>query len=146
MTSPKLRAGELGRIQIVTLPSGRIQARALRVNEVGKLRRVKASGDTEDEATRARRTNADLIRNDTGGPTLPNDATIAEACAVFLHDKAHSGTVEDSTMEKYEASVHNVVVPTCGELLLRDFTVRRCNRILADIRERLSPSTRSILD
>jgi integrase len=140
VTRPKLRAGELGRIQIVTLPSGRIQARALMVDELGKLRRVKASGDTEDEATRALRTNADLIRNDTGGPTLRSDATIAEACAVFLHDKARSGTVEDSTMETYEASVHNVIVPTCGELLLRDFTVRRCNRILADIRERLSLS------
>lgn len=140
MTRPKLRAGELGKIQIVTLPSGRIQARALMADELGKLRRVKASGDTEDEATRALRTNADLIRNDTGGPTLRSDATIAEACAVFLHDQARSGTVEDSTMETYEASVHNVIVPTCGELLLRDFTVRRCNRILADIRERSSLS------
>lgn len=83
MTRPKLRAGELGRIQIVTLPSGRIQARALMVDELEKLRRVKASGDTEDEAIRALRTNADLIRSDTGGPTLRSDATIAEACAVF---------------------------------------------------------------
>ena len=41
-------------------------------------------------------------------------------------------------MEAYEASVSNVVTPTCGDLLLRDFTVRRCNRILADNREQRS--------
>jgi hypothetical protein len=53
----------------VPLPSGRIQARALMTDELKNLRRVKANGTTEDEATRALRTNANHIRNDTGGPT-----------------------------------------------------------------------------
>ena len=140
MTRPKLRAGELGTIQTLALPSGRCQARALMADELGNIRRVKASGETEDEATRALLAKADVIRNDTGGPTLGRDATIAEACVVFLFDKAHSGTVEDSTMEAYEDSVRYIIVPTCGDLLLRDFTVRRCNRILAEIRESKSLS------
>jgi|GEM_PF-3407586 len=35
MTRERLRAGELGRIQTLVLPSGRIQARALFCDELG---------------------------------------------------------------------------------------------------------------
>ncbi len=138
MARQKLRAGQLGTVQTITLPSGRIQARARLCDEVGKLHQLKASGTTEALAETALWEKADSILNDTGGPTLTKDATITEVAAVFLYDKGRSGTVEDSTMESYEASVRNVITPTCGDLLLRDFTVRRCNRILADIREQRS--------
>lgn len=140
MSRPKLRAGELGKITSIALPSGRFQARALIADELGKHHRLKATAESEEAATRALGTKADALRNDTGGPTLAQDATIAEACVVFLHDKVHSGVVEESTMETYQATVHNVIIPTCGDLLLRDFTVRRCNRILAEIRENRSLS------
>lgn len=140
MTRPKLRAGQLGTIQTIELPSGRFQARALLADELGKTQRVKASGETKDEATAALRAKVESIRTETGGPTIGRDSTIAQACMVFLHDKAHSGTVEESTLDVYESTIRNVIVPTCGELMLRDFTVRRCNRILADIRESRSLS------
>lgn len=140
MGRAKLRAGELGQVQILDLPSGRIQARALFADELGALHRLKASGDTEDTARSALLARADLAREVSGGPALGPDATIAEACAVFLYDKEHSDTVEDSTMEAYEQSVRQVIAPTCGSLLLRDFTVRRCNRILADIHQQRSLS------
>ncbi len=138
MARQKLRAGQLGTVQTITLPSGRIQARARLCDEVGRLHPLKASGTTAALAEAALREKADAILNDTGGPTLTKDATITEVAAVFLYDKGRSGTVEDSTMESYEASVRNIITPTCGDLLLRDFTVRRCNRILADIREQRS--------
>lgn len=140
MTRPKLRAGQLGAVQTIELPSGRFQARALLADELGKTQRVKASGETEDEATAALRAKAEAIRTATGGPTISPDSIIAQACIVFLHDKTHSGTVEDSTLDVYEATIRNVIVPTCGELMLRDFTVRRCNRILAGILESRSLS------
>lgn len=138
MARQKLRAGELGTIQVITLPNGRFQARARLCDEVGKLHQLKTSGATAALAETALREKADAVLNDSGGPTLSKDATIAEAAAMFLYDKERSGTVEDSTMEAYEASVRKVITPTCGDLLLRDFTVRRCNRILADIREQRS--------
>ena len=57
--------------------------------------------------------------------------------------------MEASTVEAYESSVANVVVPACGELLLADMTVLRCNRILQRIRgnESMSPraQVRSVL-
>jgi integrase len=78
---------------------------------------------------------ADTIRYGTDTATLTGNSTVAQACAVFLDDKRHSGTVEVSTVETYESSIINVVIPECGELLLADITVLRCNRILQHIRE-----------
>lgn len=138
MARAKLRAGELGTIRIIRLPSGRYQAQARLCDEVGKSHQVKASGTTEALAETALREKADSIRGDTGGPTLGKNATVAVVGAVFLYDKGRSGMVEDSTMEVYEQAVRCVVVPACGDLLLLDFTARRCNRILADIREKKS--------
>jgi integrase len=140
MPKPRLRAGELGVIQILTLPSGRVQARALLCDELGATQRIKASGATAEEASAALRSRAATVLHDTGGPQLGLDATVAEACAVFLQDKRRSGTVEQSTLEVYEASIRFVIVPTCGDLLLRDFTVRRCNRILTEIKTEKSLS------
>lgn len=67
-------------------------------------------------------------------------STIAEAAAVFLDDKRRSETVEVSTIETYEFSVKNVIIPECGNLLLTDLTVLRCNRILQHIRDTKSLS------
>lgn len=131
MARAKLRVGDLGTIRIIRLPSGKYQAQARLCDEVGKSHQVKASGTTEALAETALREKADSIRGDTGGLTLGKNATVAEVGAVFLYDKGRSGMVEDSTMEAYEQAVRCVVVPACGDLLLRDFTARRCNRILA---------------
>lgn len=140
MPKPRLRAGEIGGIQILTLPSGRVQARALLCDELGATQRIKASGATAEEASAALRSRAATVLHDTGGTQLGRDATVAEVCAVFLQDKRRSGTVEQSTLEVYEASIRFVIVPTCGDLLLRDFTVRRCNRILTEIKAEKSLS------
>lgn len=138
MARSKLRAGELGTIKVLQLPSGRFQARSRMCDELGELQRLKASGDTQDAAIQQLRAKADAIRNDTGGPSLSKEATISEVGRVFLYDKERSATVEPTTMEAYEQSIRNVIVPVCGDLMLRDFSVRRCNRILADIRENYS--------
>lgn len=59
---------------------------------------------------------------------------------MFLDDKRRSQTVEVSTIETYEFSVNNVIIPECGNLLLTDLTVLRCNRILQNIRDTKSLS------
>lgn len=140
MGRSKLRAGELGAISTLELPSGRVQARALLCDELGVVQRLKASASTVDEATRALLTKADAVRHATGGPHLAGDATVAQACAVFLHDKRQSGTVEESTLDAYESCIRTVIEPVCGTLMLRDLTVRRCNRVLVDIRSGMSLS------
>ena len=67
MARQKLRAGELGVVQIMTLPSGRFQARARLCDEVGKVHQLKASGTTAALAETALREKADAVLNDSGG-------------------------------------------------------------------------------
>lgn len=135
-----MRAGEVGSIRIVVLANGQIQAHARMRDEFGTLHRLKGTRASEAEARRALDEQADLLRNGLAGPSLTAYSTIAEAAVVFLDDKRRSGTVEVSTIETYEFSVSNVIIPECGDLLLTDLTVLRCNRILRHIRETKSLS------
>jgi integrase len=135
-----MRAGELGTIRIVVLANGQAQAHARMRDELGALCRLKVVRATEEEARRALGEQADEIRHGSAGPTLNAYSTVAEAAAVFLDDKRRSETVEISTIETYEFSVNNVIIPECGDLLLTDLTVLRCNRILQHIRDTKSLS------
>jgi integrase len=135
-----MRAGEVGTIRIVSLANGQIQANARMRDELGALRRLKVVRATEEDARRALDEQADLIRHGSAGPMLNPYSTIAEAAAAFLDDKRRSDTVEDSTIETYEFSVNNVIIPECGDLLLTDLTALRCNRILQHIRDTKSLS------
>jgi integrase len=144
-----MHAGELGTVRVTVLANGRVQADARMRDEAGALRRLKAVRATEPEARAALDEQADTIRYGTLGPRLTARSTLSEACAVFLAEKRSSATVEVSTLETYEFSIVNVVVPAWGSLLMTDLTVLRCNRMLANIRETRSLSasrkTRSIL-
>ena len=140
MPRRQMRAGEVGTILIVILANGQIQAHARMRDELGALRRLKVGRATEEEARRALEEQSDLVRNGSAGPTLTAYSTIAEAGVVFLDDKRRSETVEVSTIETYEFSVNNVIIPECGHLLLTDLTVLRCNRILQHIRDTKSLS------
>lgn len=134
MSRQRLRAGQLGRIRVTQMPSGRLQARALFCDEVGRQSRLKASATTAEEAEERLRAKAAELRDSTGGVELTADSTIADGCAVFLRDKAESGLVEDSTIDSYTYTVNNEIVGTCDNLLLIDLSVRRLNKILAEIR------------
>lgn len=61
MARQKLRAGELGTIQIVTLPGGRFQARARLSDELGSSTRLKASGTTRERTETALHEKADAV-------------------------------------------------------------------------------------
>jgi integrase len=135
-----MHAGEVGSIRLVVLANGQIQANARMRDESGALRRLKVVRATEGEARRALDEQCETIRHGGSGPTLGAYSTIAEAGAVFLEDKRRSQAVEVSTIETYEFSVNNVIIPECGSLLLTDLTVLRCNRILQHIRDTKSLS------
>jgi len=117
-------AGEVGTVRIVVMANGQVQAHARMRDEFGTLRRLKVMRGTEEEARWALRERADLIRHGGARPTLSANSTIAEAAAVFLDDKRTSQTVEVSTIETYEFSINNVIIPDCGDLLLTDLSGR----------------------
>ena len=144
-----MQAGELGAVRVSVRPSGQIQADARMRDEAGALRRLKVVRATEQEARAALAAEADAIRYGTLGARLNSRSTVAEACLVFLDEKRRGKSVEISTIETYEYSVANVIVPECGDLLLTELTALRCNRLLDRIRDTKSLSAarkaRSIL-
>ena len=144
-----MRAGELGTVRVSVRPNGQVQADARMRDESGALRRLKVVRASESEARQALEIEADAVRYAGLGARLNARSTVAEACAVFLDEKRRSRTVEVSTLETYEYAIANVLVPACGEMLLTDLTVMRCNRLLNRIRDTKSLSAarkaRSIL-
>lgn len=140
MPRRRMSAGEMGKVRFVVLARGQVEAHARMRDEVGELRRLKVVRGSEEDALRALEEQADQVRYGGTGPRLTESSTIAEASAVFLDDKRRSQTVEFSSVETYEFSVNNVIVPACGNLLLSDLTVLRCNRILQTIRDTKSLS------
>jgi len=140
MPRPRIAAGEMGKVNFVVLASGQVQAHARMRDEFGEMRRLKAVGPTESIARIALKEQAERIRCGGSGPMLNATSTIAQASAVFLNEKRRSQTVEFSRVETYEFSVNNVIIPVCGNLLLKDLTVLRCNRILQKIRDTKSLS------
>jgi integrase len=109
-------------------------------DEFGEMRRLKAVAPDESKACIALQEQAERIRCGDTGPMLSATSTIAQASAAFLDEKRRSRTVEFSSVETYEFSVNNVIIPVCGNLLLKDLTVMRCNRILQKIRDTKSLS------
>ncbi|WP_345802914.1 tyrosine-type recombinase/integrase [Microbacterium sp. AZCO] len=130
----------MGEIGIKVLASGRVQATARMRDEAGALCRLKATEFTEGKARLELERQAQIIRIGTAGELLSPRSTLAQACAVWLVEKERSGSVEDSTMEAYHASVNNVLVPMFGQLMLSDVTALRVNRIVQQIREEKSLS------
>jgi integrase len=135
-----MTAGEMGKVSFVVLASGQVQAHARMRDEFGELRRIKSVGSNESNARIGLEEQADRIRCGGSGRMLNATSTIAQASAVFLEEKRQSRTVEFSSVETYEFSVNNVIIPVCGNLLLKDLTVLRCNRILQKIRDTKSLS------
>jgi hypothetical protein len=138
MPRPRNPIGELGSIQFTTLADGRVRGRARIRDDSGELRRVSKSGATSEEVIASLHFAAGEIS--TGGEeTLSTQSTIQEACAVWLLEVRVSGRLTISTLESYEDTVRNIIVPACGGITLADLSVGRCNRII----QRLL-STRSI--
>lgn len=140
MPRPRLRAGEVGAVSIRVLKSGKVEATARMRDEAGALCRLKATGLTEASAISELRRQAESVRVGTTGALLGPNSTLAEACSIWLREKERSETVEDSTMEAYEASIKHVIEPMFGELMLTDVSALRVNRMLQQIREEKSLS------
>lgn len=84
MARQELRAGEIDTVQVITLLCGRFQVRARLFDELGKLNQFKASDAAEALAETELREKADVLLNDTGGPTFSKDVTIGGLGSVPL--------------------------------------------------------------
>jgi hypothetical protein len=135
MGRPRIRAGELGTIQITRLAAGSYRARVRARDDAGTLHQLVAVSTTEDAARIAVQRKAEALTTSMlAGLTGAN--TIAEAGAAWLEQvraRAIAGSLTFSTYESYETTVRCVVVPQCGGITLDALTVGRCDRIIQAI-------------
>ncbi len=137
MARPQIRAGELGRMVVAVLPSGRYRARASIRDDSGTLRRLAAVADTEDKARADFRRQA-MTMTAGGSGALSPSSSIAEAVELWLSQvltRAKAGSLAYSTYESYETTARVILVPRCGGVRLDQLTVGRCDRILQRILE-----------
>jgi hypothetical protein len=135
MGGPRIRAGELGAIQITRLAAGGYRARARARDDAGTLHQLVAVAATEDAARLAPQRKVEALSTSMfAGVTGAN--TIAEARTAWLeqvHARAIAGSLPFSTYESYETVVRCVLVPQCGGITLDALTVGRCDRIIQAI-------------
>ncbi|MBG6059694.1 integrase [Cryobacterium sp. MP_M5] len=137
MVRPQITAGELGKIDVKRLPSGRYRARASSRDDSGALNRLTVTAETEDAAR------DEVIRQATatatgGSGALSPSSTIAEAVELWLSQiltRAKAGSLAYSTYESYETTARVIIVPRCGGVRLDRLTVGRCDRVLQRILE-----------
>ena len=104
MPRPRIRAGEVGTVQITELAGGRIRARARLRDDAGELRQLKVTADTEDDARAELRRLAGQLTSGGAGP-LTGASTLAEAADAWLvqaNARADAGSLAHSTLESYE--------------------------------------------
>lgn len=130
MPRPRNKAGELGTIGYTVLANGMIRARARVRDDTGAARRISGMGATERDAEVNLRLRVEILIEDYDLGRLTPETTVAQACKAWIAEKHAAGLVEVSTVEAYEDTVKTVIIPICGELMLADLTVVRCDRII----------------
>ncbi|CAN5442026.1 site-specific integrase [soil metagenome] len=129
MPRPRNSIGDLGAIQFTTLAGGGVRGRARIRDDGGILHRVNRTAATRQEVIVLLRNAATEISTGVE-ELLRSDSTVADACAVWLVEVRTSARLAVSTLESYEDTVRNIVVPACGGITLADLSVGRCDRII----------------
>ncbi|QAB18134.1 integrase [Leucobacter muris] len=135
MGRPRIRAGEVGKIQITKLAKGKVRARARARDDAGVLHQIVAVATTEEAARIDLRRKVEALSTSSFlGLTGAN--TIAEASVSWLEQvraRAVAGSLTFSTYESYSGTVRCVLLPQCGGITLDALTVGRCDRIIQAI-------------
>ena len=135
MARPRIRAGEIGTIQITRLAKGKYRARARTRDDAGTLHQLVAVAATEEAARIDLQRKVEALSS-SAFMGLTGVNTIAEASASWLEQvkaRATAGSLTFSTYESYEATVRCVLLPQCGGITLDALTVGRCDRIIQTI-------------
>jgi hypothetical protein len=142
MGKPQLPAGELGKIDVKRLASGRFRARASTRDDGGTFHRLAAIAETEELVRAEVSRQAMALSTGRCGGRAPS-STVAHDVEAWLPQiltRAKTGSLTYSTYESYETTARLVILPRCGGVRLDRLTVGRCDRILQKILEEESIS------
>ena len=133
MGRPPLPLGTAGKTLFVSLPNGRIQARAKFRDFDGRIRLVSKAGTSRASAERALKVELAERRTPGTGSAILASTRVAELATLWL-DAPHSWST--GTERTYRSVVRNQVVPALGGLRLREVTAGTVTRAIRAIAER----------
>lgn len=137
MGRPPLPLGTAGKTLFVTMPNGRIEARAKFRDFDGRIRLVSKRGTSRAAAERALKIELADRRTPGTGSAILASTRVAELAGLWL-DARHSWST--GTERTYRSVVRNQVVPALGDLRLREVTAGTVTRAIRAIAERHGPS------
>ncbi|TNH29035.1 site-specific integrase [Micromonospora orduensis] len=132
MARPELPIGTWGKIRTQKLGPNRFRARARFRDYDGKTRDIEATGTTGPAAERA-------LKVKLRDRTTPNDDEITRETRVstladlWIDEITTEERIAAQTIQRYETSTRNAILPALGNLRIREASVGRLDRFLRDI-------------
>ncbi|MEU7779197.1 tyrosine-type recombinase/integrase [Micromonospora parva] len=132
MARPELPLGTWGKIRTQQLGPNRFRARARFRDYDGKTRDIEATGTTGPAAERA-------LKVKLRDRTTPNDDEITRETRVsrladlWIEEITTEERIAPQTIQRYETSTRNAILPALGNLRIREASVGRLDRFLRDI-------------
>lgn len=127
---PRTGIGTFGTIRTTALPSGAFQAMTRFRDWDGRLRRVTAAAPTRARAVAALREK--LVERDriSGEGYVTADTDFATLGALWLDEIAIDPRLADGTKDVYATELRTLLMPTWGNLTVREMTTARLDRFL----------------
>ncbi|MET8529159.1 tyrosine-type recombinase/integrase [Micromonospora sp. NPDC005172] len=132
MARPELPIGTWGKIRTQKLGPNRFRARARFRDYDGKTRDIEATGTTDPAAERA-------LKVKLRDRTTPNDDEITRETRLstladlWIEEITTEERIAPQTIQRYETSTRNAILPALGNLRIREASVGRLDRFLRDI-------------
>ena len=142
MPRPRTPIGTFGEIYYEKAPGGRFRAFARFRDYDGQLRRVQATGTTQQAAARKlKELLAERAEQSVAQGELSGSSSFRQLVEVWLADLDLEGKVAPSTRALYERNMEKLVLPAFANYTLREITVRKVDQFIKTLASTKSYST-----
>lgn len=142
MPRPRTPIGTFGEIYYEKAPGGRFRAFARFRDYDGQLRRVQATGTTQQAAARKlKELLAERAEQSVAHGELSGSSSFRQLVEVWLADLDLEGKIAPSTRALYERNMKKLVLPAFANYTLREITVRKVDQFIKTLASTKSYST-----
>ena len=142
MPRPRTPIGTFGEIYYEKAPGGRFRAFARFRDYDGQLRRVQATGTTQQAAARKlKELLAERAEQSVAHGELSGSSSFRQLVEVWLADLDLEGKIAPSTRALYERNMEKLVLPAFANYTLREITVRKVDQFIKTLASTKSYST-----
>ncbi|MGK2876239.1 MAG: phage integrase central domain-containing protein, partial [Nocardioides sp.] len=142
MPRPRTPIGTFGEIDYEKVAGGRYRAFARYRDHDGQLRRVHATGPSQQAAARKlKAVLAERADQTVGQGELTGSSSFKHLVEIWLEDLNLEGKVAESTRALYERNMEKLVLPVFANYTLREISVRKVDQFLKKLASTKSYST-----